>query len=368
MKVGVMTIGDEVLQGRILDKNKANLGQFFLHRGIEVSLSINPPDEARALEKSLGYMLEEVDLIVITGGLGETRDDMTYKITKKICHDFQEEIIPNHNGAAQGYLLKKGKKSLILVPGPPNENTHMFSAIEKVLEKEQLYEKVYHLIGIGEYALERSFEENFKSEAKHLLTYVSIGFVSLRVFSRDYEQMERLGAKVEALYKDYIFYQGKMDLEDKIIDCLKEHQLHFSCAESATAGGILEALTSVSGSSEVIYGGFVVYENKAKIGLLDISQDLLERYSSVSSQMSKALALACQDKTKTDISLAITGYAQHEDSELSGLCYVHIITPWGQQAYFRKVPGRRRQSARQAMIVFALACLWKSLAKIDNIE
>lgn len=368
MRVGVMTIGDEVLQGRILDKNKANLGQFFLHRGIEVALSINPPDEAGALERALRYMIKEVDLIVITGGLGETRDDMTYKVTKEVCRDFEEEIIPNHNGAAQGYLLKKAEKSLILVPGPPNENTYMFSAIDNILEQEQLFEKIYHLIGIGEYALERSFEENFHLEAKHLLTYVSIGFVSLRVFSRDEKQVERLGAKVEELYEDYIFYRGKMDLEERIVNYLKEHNLHLSCAESATAGGILKALTSVSGSSDAIYGGFVVYENKAKIDLLNISEELLESHSSVSSQMSQALCLACRNKTKSDISLALTGYTEHEDPELSGLCYVHIITPQAEQAFFRKVPSRRRQSARQGMIVFALASLWKSLAKMKDIE
>lgn len=368
MRVGVMTIGDEVLQGRILDKNKANLGQFFLHRGIEVALSINPPDEAGSLERALRYMLDEVDLIVITGGLGETRDDMTYTVTKKICHDFKEEIIPNHNGAAQGYLLKNADKSLILVPGPPNENTHMFSAIDSILEKEKLFEKIYHLIGIGEYALERSFEENFPLEAQHLLTYVSTGFVSLRVFSREEEQVERLGAKVEELYEEHIFYRGKMDLEEQIVTFLTEHNLHLSCAESATAGGILKALTSVSGSSEAIYGGFVVYENRAKIELLNISEELLASYSSVSSQMSQALCLACRDKTKSDISLSITGYTEHQDPELSGLCYVHIITPLGEEAFFRKVPSRRRQSARQGMIIFALASLWKSLAKINDIE
>lgn len=368
MKVGVMTIGDEVLQGRILDKNKANLGQFFLHRGIEVALSINPPDEAGALERALNYMLSEVDLIVITGGLGETRDDLTYSITKKICRDFDEKIIPNLNGAAQGYLLKNGTKSLILVPGPPNENVPMFSAIDELLDEENLYEKIYHLMGIGEYALERSFEEHFQEESKQLLTYVSIGYVSLRVFSRDQGQLEKLSTKVEELYHEHIFYKGKMDLEEKIIDTLKKHQLHLSCAESATAGGVLKALTSVQGSSDVIYGGFVVYENKAKTQLLGIHGDILENYGSVSPQTSLALARSCRVKTGTDISLAITGYAEHEDPERSGLCYVHIVTPWGEKAFFRKVPSRRRQSARQAMIVFALASLWKLLANYEGID
>ncbi|HZK10231.1 MAG TPA: nicotinamide-nucleotide amidohydrolase family protein [Clostridia bacterium] len=368
MKVGVMTIGDELLQGRILDINKANLGQFFLHRGIEVALSMNPPDEEEALERALRYMIKEVDLIVITGGLGETRDDMTYQITKKVCSDFEEKIVPNHNGAAQGYLLNKDNKSLILVPGPPNENIHMFSTIDDILEKEELFEKLYHLMGIGEYALEQSFQEHFKSESKHLLTYVSIGFVTLRVFSKDKKQVEELGERVEKLYKEYIFYRGQMDLKDKIISFLTKNKLHLSCAESATAGGVLKALTDISGSSQAIYGGFVVYENTAKMDLLNIDKDFLHKYGSVSQEMSQALAVACQKKTKTEISLAITGYAEHDDPKLSGLCYIHVLTPWGEDVFSRKVPSRRRKSARQSMIIFALASLWKSLAKNLHIE
>ena len=76
--VGILTIGDEVLQGRILDKNKAYLGQFFIGRGYEIRLQISPPDEAEAIRKALRFALDQVDLLVITGGLGQTKDDLTY--------------------------------------------------------------------------------------------------------------------------------------------------------------------------------------------------------------------------------------------------------------------------------------------------
>lgn len=368
MKVGVMTIGDEVLQGRILDKNKANLGQFFLTRGIEVSLSINPPDEAEALKRALVYMLEEVDLLVITGGLGQTKDDMTYRITKEVCQDYQEEIIPNHNGAAHGYLLKKGVKSLILVPGPPNENQPMFEAIDKVLDRQELYEKFYHLMGIGEYDLEKSFEENFGNEAQRLLTYVSIGYVSLRVFSKDQDQFIRLSEKVEAVFGDYIFYEDKMDIEEQILDKLRKENLSICLAESVTAGGLMKRLTSVSGASDVVYGGMVVYQDKAKTQLLGISPELLETYTSVSSQTSLALARSSRIKTGADISLGITGYAEHEDDEKRGLCYIQIVSPWGEEAFFRKVPSRERNRSREAMTNFALASLWKMLAKMPVMD
>lgn len=368
MRVGVMTIGDEVLQGRILDKNKANLGQFFLHRGIEVALSINPPDEPQALQRALNYMMDEVDLLVITGGLGQTKDDMTYSVTKGQFPDFEEEIIPNHNGAAQGYLLKKNGKYLILVPGPPNENVPMFNVIDEILEKEQLYEGIFHLMGIGEYDLEQSFEENFGEEASNLLTYVSIGYVSLRVFSRDERQLEALIEKVENLYRDYIFYRGKMDLEESILTKLKDNRLTISCAESATSGGILKALTSVSGSSDVVFGGYVVYQEEAKIGLLGINRELLDTYSSVSQHTSRVLARSCRINTGTDLVVSLTGYAEHEDEALRGKCYVHIVSPWGEESFYRKVPSRNRNSARQAMIIFALASLWNVLAKMPVME
>lgn len=368
MKVGVMTIGDEVLQGRILDRNKANLGKFFLARGIEVSLSINPPDEARSLKKALIYMLEEVDLIVITGGLGQTKDDMTYRITREVCEGYQEEIIPNHNGAAHGYLLKKGTKSLILVPGPPNENQPMFEVIDKVLDRQELYEKIYHLMGIGEYDLERSFEKNFGDEAQHLLTYVSIGYVSLRVFSRDQSQLFRLCQKVEEVFGDYIFYEDEMDIEVQLLEKLRQGNLSISLAESVTAGGLMKRLTSITGASDVVYGGLVVYQDRAKTQLLGISPELLKSYTSVSSQASLALARTSRIKTGADICLGITGYAEHEDEELRGLCYIHIVSPWGEDTFFRKVPSRERNRSREAMINFALASLWKTLAKMPSID
>ena len=368
MKVGVMTIGDEVLQGRILDKNKANLGQFFLHRGVEVALSINPPDEASALQKALAYMLEEVDLVVITGGLGETKDDMTYRVTKETFPGFKEKIIPNLNGAAQGYLLKKDGKYLILIPGPPNENVPMFAAIDDILEKEQLHERIFHLMGIGEYALEQSFEENFGDKASQLLTYVSIGYVSLRVFARDQEELDQLVSRVEDIYRDYIFYRGKFDLEEALIKKLIENKLSISCAESATSGGVLKALTNVSGSSEAVYGGYVVYQEDAKEKLLGLNKEFLATYSAVSEKTSLALSRNCRINTGSDISLALTGYAESEDGELAGQCYVHIVTSWGEESFFRKVPSRNRKSARQAMITFALASLWKMLAKMPAID
>lgn len=368
MKVGVMTIGDEVLQGRILDSNKANLGQFFLRRGVEVALSINPPDEPRALKRALAYMLDEVDLLVITGGLGKTKDDMTYSITKEFFIDCEEEIIPNHNGAAPGYLLKKDGKYLILVPGPPSENVPMFSAIDQVLEREELFEKIYHIMGIGEYDLELLFNKHFGEETKNLLTYVSIGYVSLRIFSRDQDQFQRLSSQVEELLADYIFYEDEMDIETAILDKLRENQLTIAFAESATAGGIAKALTSISGSSDVVYGGHVVYQNQAKTDLLGINKDLLDLYTSVSAQTSLALARSSRLSTGADISLALTGYTQHEEDSLRGQCYIHIVTPWGEESFYRQVPSRERNRSRQAMIIFALASLWKTLANMPKMD
>ena len=200
------------------------------------------------------------------------------------------------------------------------------------------------------------------------MTYVSIGFVSLRVFSRDKEQLARLCKKVEELFGDYIFHQGELNLEQRIIAFLKEKQLTLSCVESATSGSILHSLTTISGASEVIYGGYVVYQEAAKEVLTGLSKGFLEEHTTVSGETSLALAKSTHKKTGTDLTLAITGYAEHQNPELQGQCYLSIITPWGTENFYHKVGSWRRASARNAMRIVALSCLWKTLAQVDQIR
>lgn len=362
-RVGIITIGDEVLQGRVLDKNKANLGQYFAGKGYEIVLQISPPDEESAIEKAIAYTMELADLLVITGGLGETKDDLTYSVTRGMLPEYELEIIVNHVGAASGYHLKKQNKSIILLPGPPSENVPMLRSLDSLFHEEAHFEKLYHLTGIGEYALEQSFDQLFGEDARHLVTYVSTGFVSLKIFSRDPDQVEAISAKVEDVFGEYIFYQGKLDLEEKIFSMLIQKNLRLSCVESATAGSILHSLTKISGSSQRIYGGFVVYQEASKEELLGLSKAFLEKYTTVSKETSEALAKSARNITKTELCLALTGYAEHQEESLRGQCYVSIATPWGTKNFHRKVGSWRRASSRNAMRVFALSCLWKVLAE-----
>lgn len=362
--VGIMTIGDEVLQGRILDKNKANVGQFFVGRGANIVLQVSPPDDGKAIEAALLFALEQVDLLVITGGLGQTKDDMTYAVTRNALPDYEVEEIPNHVGAASGYLLKNHEKSLILLPGPPRENLPMLLSLEASFEEEALYEAFYHLSGIGEYALEQQFDHLFGEDARHLVTYVSLGFVTIKLSTRDQEKFERLHALLEETFQDYIFHRGELQLEEKIFALLKEKNLTLSCVESATAGSVLHSLTKLSGSSEVIYGGLVVYQEDAKVDLTQLSREFLAEHSTVSRETSMALAEQGNRIMGTDITLALTGYAEHDEEAYQGQCYVAIQTPAGMDHYYHKVGSWRRASSRNAMRVFALSCLLKSLAQL----
>lgn len=351
IKIGMISCGEELLFGKTLDENKLNLGAFLTERAYQLSRQVTIGDDMQELRDAFDF-LSDMDIICVTGGLGETHDDITREGTEDYFPDYQVHQITNHNGTAAGYHYSKGDHHVILMPGPPHENKPMFKEIEKLLPVRDFYPKRLNLSGISELDVEKRVKHLI--DEKDFATYVGVSNTALRI-----NDLSKVDAVKEAL-ADYIYSEDEVSLEEAIFSDLKAQGLRLATAESVTSGLIAYKMTSLSGSSDVYYGGVNVYQDEAKRTLLGVEQEHLEEFTSVSEEITLKLSQRLYELTGADICLSITGYAEHEDPMLHGLCHVAIYGPWGQRS-FSKQWRYGRDKNREVMSVFALVNLRKLL-------
>lgn len=351
MKIGMISCGEELLFGKTLDENKLNLGSYLALRSYRLKTQVTVGDSATALHRAFEF-LKDMDILCVTGGLGETHDDVTKSATESYFTNYEVEEIPNHNGTASGYHYFKDHHHVILMPGPPHENKPMFSVIGNLLPEKKFHPKRLNLTGIGEVDIEKRVKDIIRDE--DFATYVGISNTALMI-----QDLSKVDA-IKLALKDYIYSEDEMTLEEAILSLLRKKNLTLATAESVTSGIIASKLTSISGASDVYYGGVNVYQNEAKMVLLGVDEDLLNTYTAVSKEASEALSKKLKEKTKADVCLSITGYAEHEDKDLAGICYVDILGPFGHYQYSKKLRYQREKN-REAMSVFALYSLEKLL-------
>lgn len=353
----IITIGDELLIGQVVDTNSSWIGVHLNQIGIAVRHRIAVADNAQEIKNALDRESETADIILITGGLGPTSDDITKPV---LCEYFgakmivseqwlnhleiyfrdvlkkptpisernrkQAEIpdkcllLKNEKGTAPGMLFEKDHKIYVSMPGVPAEMQWLMEnqVIPFIADRFQSG-SIEHLTmiteGIGESYLADKltlFEKQLPSHI-HLAYLPNFGQVRLRLtgFSKDQkslkEEIQRNADLLKSYIKEYIISEEDLPMEEILGKLLNKSQKTFSCAESCTGGYIAHLMTSIPGASTYFMGGVVSYTNRVKHEILGVRQETLQTYTEVSEQTAREMVLGVKQKLHTDYAVAVTG-------------------------------------------------------------
>lgn len=375
MRAIVITIGDEILMGQILDTNSRYMAKRLTDIGVEVVEMLTIPDKRDEIFETVDYAMEQSDLVLVTGGLGPTKDD----VTKKVVADFfgtrlvfneqamewLEELLRHRNlpmnegnrsqaylpencrvlhnfkGTASGMWFEKGWKSLISMPGVPFEMEHLMEtyvipdlkAKYPNLQLEYRMVKVYDVPESQLAAHLEKWEDSLKEGFK--LAYLpSPGMVRLRITAKG-EAVKRLEEMYESLkleLKGMRYTEGDDALEIQVGQLLREKGVTVATAESCTGGEIAHLLTSVPGSSDYFKGSVVAYANEVKVNVLGVNPADIEREGVVSEPVVLQMAEGVRRVMGTDYAVAtsgVAGPAGGTPEKPVGTVWIGVATPRG---------------------------------------
>ena len=378
MKAEIITIGDEILIGQILDTNSQFISQELNKIGVSVYQITSIQDDQQHILNALKEAQERVDIVIVTGGLGPTKDDITkktiahyfndtefieypeviehiQKLFAKINHPFKEiqryqaqlpskaTLLMNHFGTAPGMWFFENNTVFISLPGVPYEmkglmTTEVLPRIQKQFKLSFILHKTIMTYGQGESTIAEiieDFENNLPSHIK--LAYLpSFGRVRLRLSAKgeNKEQLENeLTAKIEEIYQlipDIITgLDDESSLEKTIGDLLIKNGKTICTAESLTGGKIAATLVSIAGSSAYYKGSFVAYSAETKINLLGVLPETIHKNTVVSKEVALEMATNAREKFKTNYAIAVTGNAgpttDHNDKSV-GLVFIALVS------------------------------------------
>lgn len=401
MKAELITIGDEILIGQIVDSNSAFIAAQLNKIGIEVHQITSIQDDEAVIMKAFDDAASQVDLVITTGGLGPTKDDLTKKTW---CTYFKDELILNESVLAhiedifkkyvttpilpanrsQAYLPSKSiplynrygtapgmwmdAKDCVFVslPGVPFEMKSLFrdEVIPKLKERFKtpfIIHKTVLTYGLGESAIAdkiEKWEDRLPTFIK--LAYLpSLGRVRLRLSARGTDEavlINEINKQIEALHLyigDIIRgYEDELSLEEQIADVLTKHQLKLVTAESCTGGKVASKITEIPGASSYYLGSIVSYATSAKNDVLKIPLDLIEKYSVVSAEITEEMAKRTLKLFGADISLATTGNAGptkgDSDAEI-GTVFIAIATKTKVESFQFNFGNHRERVTQKAV-------------------
>jgi nicotinamide-nucleotide amidase len=374
MRAEIIAVGTELLLGQIANTNAQFLSQKLAQIGVGVYFHTVVGDNSERLQQVIRLAAERSDLVIFSGGLGPTQDDLTKEtvaayvgvdlVTEanamKYIEDFFTQrgivmtennrkqalvlagshVLPNDFGMAPGMAIRHDSTTFVLLPGPPSELYPMVDRyvmpylIDLLPEKQVFHSRVFRFYGIGESALEeRLLDLIEKQDNPTIAPYAKEFEVTLRVTARaaTAEAGEALILPVEKEIRDrvgqYIYGTGEdSSLHEVLINELRKRGESIACAESCTGGTVASLITSVPGSSSVFRGGIVCYTNEVKNQVLGVSEEVLATEGAVSEQTAKLLAENVREKLGTTYGVSVTGVAGPDSSEGKpvGLVYVGI--------------------------------------------
>jgi nicotinamide-nucleotide amidase len=393
MKTIIVNIGDEILIGQIVNTNAAWMATELNIYGIDVIKMITVSDEKNAIIDSVKSAMIEADLVLITGGLGPTKDDITKKTLCDLFNDelaFHQEsfdnisrlleqfgrvpddryriqalmpknaqILINRAGTASAMWFEKDNKIVVSMPGVPKEMMYLMSnKVLPLLQDRNIIQEIVHVTyicyGKGETDLSdmlEDFETALPSNIKlAYLPNTSNGYIRLRLSGRGYDRIlleNRLNDQAEALNKtlgNLIFGKDNDSLEAVVSKLLIEKSSSLSIAESCTGGKISHKITSVPGCSKYFMGSVVAYSNDLKINLLGVNPDTIQNFGAVSEETVIEMAKGAKASFKTDYVIASSGIAGPEggsDTKPVGTIWIAIAHPGGVFAKKLKLGNNR---------------------------
>ena len=399
MKTAIITVGKEVLTGKTINTNLATISRRLNEIGIDVNRSIVIDDIKEEYYKILDFC--ESELIIFTGGLGPTIDDITREtvigyfkvdtyLDENILKDIKDYfarikvkmedtndkqayfpkdsiILYNELGTAPGVIFKANNKTIVLFPGPPHEMLPMLDKLLEYLKKEmniKLYSKGFRLVGTGESTMEKALTGFYeKHPLVNIAPYASVGEIKYVFTSSDKAQLDETMNEFYHKFQEFIYGDLNDTLEGVIVDKLIKKNIIISVAESCTGGLLASKIVNVSGSSKVFKEGLVTYSNDAKIKYLGVLKETLNKEGAVSKEVAYEMAMGLAKVTSADIAVSITGIAGPTGGTPEkpvGLTYFGI-TYNGVTNTHKKIFNGNREMVRTRATIFALNLIRKEI-------
>ena len=364
MKTAILTVGTEILFGQIVNTNAAYLSRELNNLGFDVMYHYSVGDNPKRLLELIHLAFRDCDMIITTGGLGPTQDDLTKETIAKAMGERialkshyrkserpmtennlkqaympeSAEVLPNDQGTAPGFWLEKDGKIIVSMPGPPREMTNMFSKEVmprlRSLQDSVIHYRILRTFGLGESKMETVLLPLIDEQTDPTIaTYAKEGECSLRIASKRATLQEAkkavddMSQRVMDIIGEYVYSQDNEDLKDVVGRLLISKNITVSCAESCTGGLFAGTLTDIPGISCVFDRGIVTYSNKAKMEELGVKEETLETFGAVSSQTAAEMAQGLAEKTGSDLCISVTGIAGPDGGSLRkpvGTAYVGI--------------------------------------------
>ena len=337
----LISVGTEILLGNIVNTNSAYLSEKCAQLGLSVYYQTVVGDNEERMKSVIKTALDRSDVIILTGGLGPTEDDLTKEVTAEVMgftliedahtkellekymkqyegnnpqrritkNNYKQAMVPqgalildNHNGTAPGLIMEKNGKTAILLPGPPNEMKPMFEEyIFPYLRKKQpeiIYSQMIKICGIGESQVAEDIDDLIKSQDNPTIApYAKTGEVHLRVTAKG-ENEKECKKMIKPVVRELKVRFGKnifatdenKTLEEAVVDMLKDQQLTLALAESCTGGAVAARIVNVPGASDAFTHGYVTYSNRAKRKCLGVKKSTLKTEGAVSAKCAKEMA------------------------------------------------------------------------------
>ncbi len=391
MRAEILAVGTELLMGQIVNTNAQYISSKLPEAGVGVYYHSVVGDNPDRLEDSLKLALERCDIVITTGGLGPTQDDLTKETISRVCGKqlvIHEEslnkikdyfsrlgrqmtpnnekqaympegciVLKNNNGTAPGCIIEMGEKVVVMLPGPPIEMKPMFLDYVMPYFKNKgdysLESVILRIFGIGESAMETKILDLIDGQTNPTIaTYAKEGEVTIRVTASvpKGESAEQILMPVvneikkrtgENLYSD----------KDETLDCvaaglLLKNNITIATAESCTGGLISEMLTDIPGISRVFMGGAVTYSNEAKMEYLGVKEQTLQAHGAVSRETAAEMAEGIRKRLKTDIGISVTGIAGPGGGTTEkpvGLVYIGLSGDSGTITKELRLSGNRKK-------------------------
>ena len=351
----IISVGTEILLGNIVNTNAAYLAEQCASLGVSCFYQTCVGDNEERLTETVKTALKRSDVIILTGGLGPTQDDLTKEVVAKAMrrklvedskakemlisyfekrniemteNNLKQALVPkdsivmyNNNGTAPGVIIESGGKTAILLPGPPGEMKPMFEGyVTEYFKKKNPFvisSVTVKLCGIGESKAEDMIADLIaKQENPTIAPYAKTGEVHLRVTAKAENEKDAMKLirpvvkKLKAIFGDKVYStEEQVTLEEAVVRLLSSNSLTICTAESCTGGLVSARLINVSGASDVFKCGHVTYSNKAKKRILDVKKSTLDKHTAVSAQVAGEMAKGARKSCKADVAVSVTGLA-----------------------------------------------------------
>ncbi len=409
MIVELISVGTEILLGNIVNTNTQYLAEKCALLGLSMYHQVTVGDNRERLFAALETALNRSDVVILTGGLGPTEDDLTKEVCAEVMgfelaedahtrerienffknniykeipdNNWKQAMVPqgstvldNSNGTAPGLIMEKNGKTAILLPGPPNELKPLFT--EQVFpylqnrQPEVIRSQMIKICGYGESQVEDKLIDLINTQTNPTIaTYAKTAEVHLRVTAKaDNEEaaknlLKPVVKEIKSRFENAVYTTKEEEtLEMAVVRLLKKYELTVTTAESCTGGLIAGRLVNVPGASEVFREGFITYSNKAKRKSLDVSKGTLKKYGAVSEQAAKEMATGGVFATDADACIAVTGIAgpDAEGEKPVGLVYIACYMKDKVKVEEYHFKGNR-EKIREQSVVKALDFLRRSI-------